>query len=126
MLRRFRALAVFGAVVSTAAVTAHAAGAKRFHHLSTFDVTTNGTEAAEIVDRTAFGKGLVYTDSETGALGFVDIRNPADPRPDGTLPLPGEPTSVAVRGPSTLWSASTPRLGTWTAYRRRARERSWW
>ncbi len=99
MLRRFRALAVFGAVVSTAAVTAHAAGAKRFHHLSTFDVTTNGTEAAEIVDRTAFGKGLVYTDSETGALGFVDIRNPADPRPDGTLPLRGEPTSVAVRGP---------------------------
>ncbi len=99
MLRRYTALAVFGMVVSTAAVTAHAAGAKRFQHLSTFDVTTNGTEAAEIVDRTAFGKGLVYTDSETDALGFVDIRDPADPQPDGAMPLPGEPTSVAVRGP---------------------------
>ncbi len=99
MLRWFRTLAVVGAAVTTVAATAHATGKTRhFVHLSTFDVTTNGTEAAEIVARTVSGRGLVYTDSEIGALGFVDIRNPRNPKPDGVMPLGGEPTSVAVRG----------------------------
>jgi hypothetical protein len=62
-------------------------------------VTTNGTEVAEIVDATVNGKGLIYTDSGTGAVGFVDISAPSNPLPDGALDVGGEPTSVAVRGP---------------------------
>ena len=72
---------------------------KSFHHISTFDVTTNGNEVAEIVDYTTNGRGLVYTDSDTQSLGFVDISNPNNPISDGILALDGEPTSVAVRGP---------------------------
>jgi hypothetical protein len=72
---------------------------KCFNHIATFDVTTNGTEVAEIVDATVNGKGLIYTDSGTGAVGFVDISAPSNPLPDGALDVGGEPTSVAVRGP---------------------------
>ncbi len=53
---------------------------------------------AEIVDATDDGKTLVYTDSETENLGFVDISSPKNPVADGVVALGGEPTSVAVRG----------------------------
>jgi hypothetical protein len=69
-----------------------------FKHVGSFDVTRNeGSEVAEIVDATIFGQDLVYTDSDTGSLGFVDIRDPSNPKPGGTLDVGGEPTSVAVR-----------------------------
>lgn len=71
---------------------------RAFEHVSTFDVRDNGTEVAEIVDATADGRTLVYTDSATGQIGFVDITDPADPGADGALELGGEPTSVAVAG----------------------------
>jgi len=54
---------------------------------------------AEIVAATADGNTLVYVDGEQNGLGFVDIVDPAAPRPAGFLPLVGELTSVAVRGP---------------------------
>ncbi len=94
-------LVVAALCVSLGATTVQAKGRnkKSFDHIATFDVTSNGTEVAEIVDSTVNGKGLAYTDSDTESLGFVDIRDPSDPKPDGTLALGGEPTSVAVRGP---------------------------
>jgi hypothetical protein len=54
---------------------------------------------AEIVAATEDGNTLVYVDGEQNGLGFVDIADPAAPRPAGFLPLAGELTSVAVRGP---------------------------
>ncbi len=54
---------------------------------------------AEIVAATEDGNMLVYVDGEQNGLGFVDIADPAAPRPAGFLPLAGEATSVAVRGP---------------------------
>ncbi|TNE79248.1 MAG: esterase-like activity of phytase family protein [Gammaproteobacteria bacterium] len=53
---------------------------------------------AEIVVASENGKVLAYTDSQREALGFINIADPSNPKPDGVLPLSGEPTSVDVRG----------------------------
>ncbi len=74
--------------------------AARFQRFATFPVFLNTDveleTVAEIVTSTKDGKLLVYTDSEAGKVGFVDIRNPRQPLPDGTVDVSGEPTSVAV------------------------------
>ena len=41
---------------------------------------------------------LVYTDSEAGNLGFVDISDPSSPNANGFVALGGEPTTVRVIG----------------------------
>lgn len=69
---------------------------RSFQHVGTFDVSRNGHEVAEIVDATQDGKQLVYTDSATGSVGFVDITNPSDPQPAGSLTLGGSPTSIGI------------------------------
>lgn len=77
-----------------------------FNHVGTFSVPANlrageGIEtvtSAEIVDSTLGGRRLVYTDSPTGRLGFIDIAHPAAPAPAQTIDLGGEPTSVATFG----------------------------
>ena len=53
---------------------------------------------AEIVAATPDGMTLVYVDGEQRGLSFVDIADPAAPRPAGFLALDGEPNSVAVQG----------------------------
>lgn len=75
----------------------------RFVRIATFPVFRNRKNpaeetVAEIVAAGSHGKVLVYTDGENGALGFVDISNPARPQPGGTVTIGGEPTSVAVNG----------------------------
>ncbi|MEM8885698.1 MAG: esterase-like activity of phytase family protein [Planctomycetota bacterium] len=86
-------------------------GGKFFRRLATFPVFENTDEseetAAEIIAASKDGKTLIYTDSETNRLGFVDIRNPSNPKPDGTIALPGEPTSVAVKGRFALVCVNT-------------------
>jgi hypothetical protein len=77
-----------------------------FDRVATFEVVRNlpadrdasRKTNAEIVAATADGMTVVYTDSEQRGLGFVDITDPAVPRPAGFLPVEGEPNSVAVRG----------------------------
>lgn len=63
------------------------------HHLAVDGV-------AEIITATPDGLTLVYTSADAGALGLVDIRDPARPvtlpRVDVRLGGVGEPTSVAV------------------------------
>jgi len=54
--------------------------------------------SAEIIAATADGQMLVYSDSPLGAIGMVDISDPANPAPAGTVMLDGEPTAVAVVG----------------------------
>jgi hypothetical protein len=67
----------------------------------------NDQTVAEIVDASKDGKTLVYTDSQTEKLGFVDIKNPSDPQPAGVVALGGEPTSVAVVGDYALVGVNT-------------------
>lgn len=53
---------------------------------------------AEIVAAAQDDTLLIYVDGEQRGLGFVDITDPAAPRPAGFLPMEGEPNSVATRG----------------------------
>ena len=77
-----------------------------FTRIASFPVALNAPEGAdplaetapEIVDATADGMTLVYTDSPAGVVGMVDIRDPAAPKPMGRVDVGGEPTSVAVIG----------------------------
>ncbi|MEO0762498.1 MAG: alkaline phosphatase, partial [Pseudomonadota bacterium] len=91
----------------TALVAAASAGpalADSFNRIASFPVFLNIPEdgdravetAPEIVDATADGMTLVYTDSPLGAIGMVDITDPANPQPGGTVALDGEPTAVSV------------------------------
>ena len=84
----------------------HVSRSSSFAHVGSFYVDDNlrpdepvtTPTSAEIVDVTADGTTLVYTDAYTSRLGFVDVRRPDDPRPLGAIDLPGAPTSVAVHG----------------------------
>ncbi|MEM9893577.1 MAG: esterase-like activity of phytase family protein [Actinomycetota bacterium] len=88
-----------------------------FERTGTFVVADNldagedpGTEtSAEIVAASPDGKTLIYSDSPAGRIGFVDISDPSDPKPDGFVPLPAdhEPTAVAVWGAYVLVGVNT-------------------
>lgn len=83
-----------------------------FERVATFPVFTNNDDpatetVAEIADATADGTTLVYTDGVQNQVGFVDITDPADPQPGGTLPVDGSPTSVAVAGRHALVAVDT-------------------
>lgn len=84
---------------------------RAFNRIATFAVHENTAidqeTVAEIVDVTSDGMMLVYTDSQQEKIGFVDITNPGDPQPAGTVDLPGEPTSVAVAGDFALAAVNT-------------------
>jgi YVTN family beta-propeller protein len=71
-----------------------------FQRAATYEVSG---AAAEIVAVTPDGRTLVYTDAVAQEVGFVDITNPAAPVEIATLPVGGEPTSVAVT-PSGRWA----------------------
>lgn len=85
---------------------------KQFERLATFPVYKNLPEgadpeqetSAEIAGVSKDGMTVVYTDSPGKRLGFVDITNPAKPKPLGGIDLTkagsadDEPTSVYVHG----------------------------
>lgn len=84
----------------------------RFNRISTFPVYLNNLDlasesVAEIIDAADDGNVLVYTDSEQGTLGFIDIHDPNHPSPLGIVPLSGEPTSVSIVGPYALVGVNT-------------------
>ena len=84
---------------------------KGFSRVSTFPVflntDINKETVAEIVASSTDGNTLVYTDSETENLGFVNIIDPSNPKPLGTTALGGEPTSVAIIGNYALAAVNT-------------------
>jgi hypothetical protein len=86
-------------------------GFKQFERIATLPVYLNTDQnletVAEIIDASKDGNTLVYTDSETGKIGFIDITDPANPAVDGTVELGGEPTSVAVAGNYALAAINT-------------------
>ena len=63
--------------------------------------------APEIAAASSDGMTVIYTNSPKGEIGFVDISDPANPKPLGGLPMGGEPTSVAVLGGQALVAVDT-------------------
>lgn len=84
---------------------------KTFKRIATFPVFLNTDveleTVAEIITSAKNGNLLVYTDSETENIGFVDITNPANPLPAGVVKVAGEPTSVAVKKNYALAAVNT-------------------
>ena len=68
---------------------------------------TDDETSAEIVAANEDGTTLIYTDSPSENVGFVDITNPAAPVPMGVCELAGEPTSVAIKGNYALVGVNT-------------------
>lgn len=100
---------VSGFALALAASTAGLARAETvFNRIASFPVSENrlkgheGASSAEIVAASADGETLVYSDSPMKAIGFIDIADPAAPKPLGALAMAGEPTSVAVAGATVL------------------------
>ena len=98
-------------LLSTVAVTALALSSPAnaesvFNRIASFPVNTNlpadkgqdTVTSAEIISASEDGMTLVYSDSPLGAAGFIDISDPANPKPAGAVMLGGEPTSVTVKG----------------------------
>lgn len=60
--------------------------------------------SAEIIDATADGMTLVYSDGPFGAIGMIDITDPAHPRPMDTVEMGGEPAAVSVIAIPPSWA----------------------
>ena len=58
----------------------------------------NRASSAEIISASDDGNTLVYSDSPLGVLGFLDITDPAAPKPLGTVGMDGEPTTAVIIG----------------------------
>jgi len=79
-----------------------------FNRISTFNIceqidsncNTDVVASAETIwyFTNSGGTFLVYTDSESENMGFVDISDPTKPKANGFVPLGGEPTTVRVIG----------------------------
>ncbi|MEO1059407.1 MAG: alkaline phosphatase, partial [Actinomycetota bacterium] len=101
------------ALAASTALTANAQTA--FNRIASFEVVDNMPDgadvsretSAEIIAATADGMTLVYSDSPLGAVGFVDITDPANPAASGLVEVDGEPTSVAVADGSVLVGINT-------------------
>jgi hypothetical protein len=86
-----------------------------FNRIASFSVVKNmdpGTDtkretSPEIIDVTADGMTLVYTDSPLGMIGLIDITDPANPKPLGNISMKGEPTAVAVIGDTAFVGVNT-------------------
>ncbi|ETW92839.1 MAG: hypothetical protein ETSY1_41895, partial [Candidatus Entotheonella factor] len=82
-----------------------------FNRIATFYIFENTDidreTVAKIVAVSEDGNLLVYTDSETENVGFVDISDSANPQADGRRRMGGEPTSVAVTGQYALVGVNT-------------------
>jgi hypothetical protein len=105
--------ALAAALLGTTAASAQTGAV--FNRIATFPIVRNlpdGADAskktvAEIVSASEDGLLLVYANSERDAFGFLDIADPAAPKPAGEIPVGGEPTSVTVVGGKALVVVST-------------------
>ena len=73
-----------------------------FNRVASFPVALNAPDAdvtsSEIITATDDGLTLIYSDSPNGGIGFIDITDPASPKPAGYMDMGGEPTSVTAIG----------------------------
>jgi hypothetical protein len=103
------------AMALLASTAVRAQPAPVFNRIATFPVVDNllpdGDRArksvAEIVSASQDGRILVYANSARDAFGFIDIADPADPKPAGEIAVEGEPTSVTVIGAKAFVAVST-------------------
>ena len=83
---------------------APAVAEQNFNRIASFATPLNNAEraadpsSAEIIAASEDGMTLVYTDSPHGAVGLIDITDPAAPRPLGNVAVPGEPTTAVFTG----------------------------
>ena len=104
MTTSFRALAL--ACILTAPASVGAQEPQLFHRVATIEAVRmlpaererTRRSIAEIVAASPDGNLLVYVDGEQRGLGFVDLTDPAAPRPAGFVATEGEPNSVAIHG----------------------------
>ncbi|WBU57297.1 esterase-like activity of phytase family protein [Paracoccus sediminicola] len=83
-----------------------ALAAPQFNRVASFPTTRNIEEgadtsretSAEIMAVTEDGNTLIYSDSPLGAIGVIDITDPANPAPLGNIAMDGEPTTTVLRG----------------------------
>ncbi len=109
------AIASVLALAATGALAQGADPAPTFNRVASFPVAANTPEdqdpaedtSAEIVAASGDGQTLIYTNSPAGLLGLIDIADPASPRPLGSLPTDGEPTSVATLGQTAFVAVNT-------------------
>jgi hypothetical protein len=105
-----RTRALFGAALLGALAThdtlANGKGDWSFQRVGTFANYRNATPGeatvAEIIAATADGQTLVYTDAVRGAVGFIDISNPAQPVPGGAILLDPDPTDGVAWSPTSV------------------------
>lgn len=110
---RLSRLALTSVIAMTSALPA-LAQQMSFNRIASFPVADNildGDKAvetsSEIIGATADGMTLVYSDSPMGVIGMIDITDPANPAPLGTIPLEGEPTAVSVKGQTAFVAVNT-------------------
>jgi DNA-binding beta-propeller fold protein YncE len=106
-------LGLLTALAASAAIPA--AAEPFFNRIASFPVASNLPKDAdkskptssEIITASEDGKTLIYSDSPYGAIGFIDIADPAKPQPGGLIKVEGEPTSVAAVGANVLAAINT-------------------
>lgn len=94
-----------------AGVSTQALAETNFNRIASFPVYKNNMEAeetsAEIIDVTADGLTLVYTDSPNGSVGMIDLTNPDSPMALGSIDVGGEPTAVVIQGQTAYVGVNT-------------------
>ncbi len=94
------------ALAAAGAAAAQTAAPQTFNRIASFPVAQNlppdadpaSVTSAEIISASDDGMMLAYSDSPSGAIGFIDIADPAAPVALGSLAFGGEPTAVSIRG----------------------------
>jgi DNA-binding beta-propeller fold protein YncE len=96
------------ALFAASAVTAQEMS---FNRIASFPVASNSDGAqetsSEIITASGDGMTLIYSDSPLGVIGFIDITDPKNPAPLGTLDMAGEPTAVSAVGNSVIAGVNT-------------------
>jgi DNA-binding beta-propeller fold protein YncE len=98
-------VALLGAM-TTHQTLADGKGEWSFQRVGTFANYHNATliepTVAEIIAATADGRTLVYTDAVRGAIGIIDITDPARPLPGGSILLDPDPTDGVSFSPTSV------------------------
>lgn len=108
-------LAALPVIAATTPSNAASPATPYFQRIATYLVCENTScdrdsvkeTVAEIIAVNKDGNILIYTDSPTGKIGFVNISEPANPTGLGTVDTSGEPTSVTVSGDYVLVGVNT-------------------